>query len=135
MCDLPISKLLHMPYPAARVYKRSPYFTQQLSQSLLIFTDMSASFNSTATRAETEDALHVVIGVRESRIVYTSAAVALAAVALAAVVLSGFEDGRKALQRIVWFLDGMLGGAPHTVTLPSPPGLPLIGNLIQVSCL
>lgn len=95
---------------------------------------MSASFNSTATRAESEDALHVVNGVRESPIVYTFAAVALATVALAA-VLSGFEDGRKALQRIVWFLDGMLGGAPHTVTLPGPPGLPVVGNLIDVSCL
>lgn len=96
---------------------------------------MSASFNLTATRAKTEDSLHVFNGVRESPIVYTFAAVALATVALAAVVLSGFEDGRKALQRIVWFLDGMLGGAPHTVTLPGPPGLPLVGNLIHVSCL
>lgn len=54
--------------------------------------------------------------------------------ALAVVILTGFQDGRKALQRVVWFLDGLLGGAPHIVTLPSPPGLPLIGNLIQVSC-
>jgi phenylacetate 2-hydroxylase len=86
---------------------------------------MNASFNLTSN-----DALHVINGVRESRIVYT-----FAAIALAAVVLSSFEDGRKFLQRIVQFLDGMLGGAPHTVTLPSPPGLPLVGNLLQASCL
>jgi len=90
---------------------------------------MSSSFNSTATRAETKDALQVVDSIQEPRIVYT-----FAAIALAAIVLSVFENGRKALQRIVWFLDGMLGGAPHTVTLPSPRGLPLVGNLIQVSC-
>jgi phenylacetate 2-hydroxylase len=86
---------------------------------------MNASFNSTS-----DEALHVINGVRESRIVYT-----FAAITLAAVVLSSFEDGRKFLQRIVQFLDGMLGGAPHIVTLPGPPGLPLVGNLLQVSCL
>jgi hypothetical protein len=126
------TKILHMPYPAARVYKRSQYFTQQLSQSSLIFTNMRASVNLIETRAASADALQIVNGVRESPISYTLAAVALAIVALAA-VLSGFEGGRKALQRIVWFLDGMLGGAPHTITLPGPPGLPLVGNLIEVS--
>ena len=96
---------------------------------------MSAFFHSTATRAETENTLHNINIRGSSFIVYKFAAVALATVALAAVVLGGFEDGRKALQRIVWFLEGMLGGAPHTVTLPGPPGLPLLGNLIHVSCL
>lgn len=86
------------------------------------------TFNFTAARAETEEAFHVINGVRESRIVYT-----LAAVALAAVIMSGFV-GRKVLQRIFWFLDGILGGAPRTVELPGPSGLPLIGNLTHVSC-
>lgn len=89
---------------------------------------MSASLNSTETRA-LADVLHAIDGAQESRIVYTFAAVALAAVAFVAI----FEDGRKALQHSVWFLEGMLGGARHTVTLPGPPGLPLVGNLIQVS--
>ena len=88
---------------------------------------MNVSLNSTATRAETQDALDVVNSVQNSRIVFM-----LATVTLTAVVLSGFEGGRKALQHIVWFLDGMLGGAPHAVTLPGPPGLPLVGNLFQV---
>ncbi|RYP25695.1 hypothetical protein DL768_011390 [Monosporascus sp. mg162] len=88
---------------------------------------MSASFNSAATRLESGDALHTLSGVRGYPIVYTAAALVFAAV-----VLSGFKDGRKALQRIVWSLEGMLGGAPHTVTLPGPPGLPLVGNLKQM---
>ena len=90
--------------------------------------DMNASFNSTMTRADTEDVLHLVNDFRESPIVCTFIAVALAAIAL-----SGFENGRKALQRFVWLLDRMLGGAPHTVTLPGPSGLPLLGNLTHVS--
>ena len=89
---------------------------------------MSASLKSSANPAEAGDGLNLVHGVGESFIVYT-----FAVVVLAAAVLSRFEDGRKALQRLVWLLDGVLGGAPHTVTLPGPPGLPLVGNLIQVS--
>lgn len=88
-----------------------------------------STFNFTAAPAETEEAFYVINGVRESRIVYT-----LAAVALASIILSGFVGGRKVLQRIFWFLDGILGGAPHNVTLPGPSGLPLIGNLTDVSC-
>lgn len=90
---------------------------------------MSTYFNMTTLRAETEDALHLVKGVREPHIVYTFAAVVLAAV----VTLSGFEDGRKILRRIFWFLDSMLGGAPHAITLPGPPGVPLAGNITHVS--
>ncbi len=89
----------------------------------------NASFYPNATVGENEKASQVVNNdVRESTIVYT-----FVAVALAIVLLSGFEHGRKALQRFFWFLDEKLGGAPHTVTLPGPPGLPLVGNLRQVS--
>ena len=89
---------------------------------------MDASFHSNAS-VETEKALQVVNNaVQGSPIVYK-----FVAVALVIVVVSGFEDGRKAIQRIFWFLDEMLGGAPHTVTLPGPPGLPFFGNLKQVS--
>lgn len=90
---------------------------------------MTTYFNMTTIRAETEDALHIVKGVRESHIVYTFAAVVLAAV----VTLSGFDDGRKILRHIFWFLDSMLGGAPHGITLPGPPGLPIAGNITHVS--
>ncbi|KAH8701134.1 putative cytochrome P450 phenylacetate 2-hydroxylase [Talaromyces proteolyticus] len=88
---------------------------------------MSASFKSTATCAKTEDDLPVATSIREPSIVYT-----LAAIALAAVILTVFDDGRKALQRTVWFLDSILGGAPHTITLPGPPGLPLVGSLTHL---
>ncbi|KAF2260128.1 putative cytochrome P450 phenylacetate 2-hydroxylase [Lojkania enalia] len=67
-------------------------------------------------------------GVRDLRILYASTAIALTAV-----ILSGFEAGRKTLLRIFWFFDRLLGGAPHSVTLPGPPGLPVIGNLFELS--
>ena len=93
-----------------------------------VATDMNASFDLNVTRADTEDIFYVVNGIRESPLIYT-----LTAVAFAALVLSGFENGRKVFQRIAWFLEGILGGAPHTITLPGPSGLPLVGNLNHVS--
>lgn len=80
------------------------------------------------SRVDTEHVLHIFDGVRDSPIIST-----LTAIALAALVSSGFENGRKVLQRIFWFLDGMLGGASHNVTLPGPSGFPLVGNLTHVS--
>ena len=78
---------------------------------------------------DTEDTSHVVKGVQKPLYVYT-----LATIVIVALVLSGFEDGRKLLQRVGWSIDGFFGGAPHSITLPGPPGLPLVGNLTQVSC-
>ena len=90
---------------------------------------MSNSPNLSVTYATSGDTVRVVESAQESRIFYT-----LAAVAIAIFILSGFKDGRKALRRIIWFLEGMLGGAPHTVTFPGPLGLPLVGSLFDVSC-
>lgn len=101
---------------------------QQLLQSSGIVTNMNASFNSTVFRADAEDVLQAVHSVRKSLIVYT-----IAAVAFATLALSGLEDGRKVLQRLFWFLGGLFGGAPHNVALPGPSGLPLVGNLFDVS--
>lgn len=58
----------------------------------------------------------------------------LGAILLATVLfLSGFAAGRKLLLQVFWFFDSMLGGAPHTVTLPGPVGYPIVGNLYDVS--
>ena len=84
-------------------------------------------FNSTATLAE-KDVLPFPDTVRELHIVH-----AFAAIALATTLLSGFEAGRQTLRRIIWSFNSWLGGAPHTVDLPGPPGPPLIGNLFAVS--
>lgn len=101
---------------------------QQLHQSSGRLTNINASLHSTDTHADTEGILQVVHSVRGSLLGYT-----IIAAVSAALVLSGFENGRKFLQRIFWFLDGLLGGAPHTVTLPGPSGLPLVGSLFHVS--
>jgi phenylacetate 2-hydroxylase len=87
---------------------------------------MRVSLNSTPARAQTNDTTFN--NIQDSHLLYT-----LGAVALTAVVLSGFESGRKVCQRIFWFIDHIFGGAPHSITLPGPPGLPLVGNLKQVS--
>ena len=92
------------------------------------FRDMSALRDSSAIPVEAEDGLEFIDGVGGSNIIYT-----FAALILATVVLRRFADGCIALQRLLRSLNGMLGGTPHTVTLPGPPGFPLIGNLIQVS--
>ncbi|KAI6778355.1 putative cytochrome p450 phenylacetate 2- protein [Emericellopsis cladophorae] len=59
-------------------------------------------------------------------------AYAVAAFVLFATCLSAFKSGRLVLQRILWSLDAVLGGAPRTVSLPGPPGLPIVGNLLEL---
>lgn len=72
--------------------------------------------------------LHGVIhGIKDLTLFHASAAITITAI-----LLSGFKAGREILNRILWFFDRLLGGAPHTVTLPSPPGLPIVGNLFEV---
>ena len=89
---------------------------------------MNTSFGSSPTPAEAGNGLNLFDGFRQSLIVYT-----FAVFVLAAAFLGRFGDVRKAIQRLGWLLDGVLGGAPHTVTLPGPSGFPVVGNLIQVS--
>ena len=90
---------------------------------------MSASDNSSAIPVEAGGVLGHIDSVGEYHVIYM-----LAAIILAAVVLNRFAGGRTTLQRPLGSLDSMLGGAPHTVALPGPPGFPLIGNLMQVGC-
>lgn len=89
---------------------------------------MDTTHNSTVTSGRAEVASVLINGARELNIFYTSVAVAATAL-----LLSGFQAGRKVLSRILWFFDSLLGGAPHTVSLPGPPGLPIVGNLLEVS--
>ncbi|KAF4311842.1 putative cytochrome p450 phenylacetate 2- protein [Botryosphaeria dothidea] len=89
---------------------------------------MSTVFNSTVTLAEAEVTSNFVNDTRALGIFHASAAVALTAV-----LLSAFDAGRKLLLRVLWFFDGLLGGASHSVTLPGPPGLPIVGNLLELS--
>ena len=84
---------------------------------------MNTSFVSSSSLPGTQSVLQ--FEVQGFRLVYTLVAVALI------ITVRGL-DVFKVLQRMVWFFDHLLGGAPHTVSLPGPPGLPLVGNLIQV---
>ncbi|KAF5139474.1 Phenylacetate 2-hydroxylase [Metarhizium anisopliae] len=89
---------------------------------------MDPLLNSTVVSPKTEIVSSLVTGARDLGFFYASTAIALTAV-----LLGGFEFGRKILSRILWFFDGLLGGAPHTVSLPGPPGLPIVGNLLELS--
>ncbi|KAJ5510162.1 hypothetical protein N7453_002265 [Penicillium expansum] len=91
---------------------------------------MDTSSNITefaAAHAERQITLSAIDYFQDTRIFYT-----LAAVALAATILSRFEGGRKAFERIYWFFNSLLGGAPHTIFIPGPRGLPIVGNLLQM---
>ncbi|KAF9693130.1 hypothetical protein EKO04_008952 [Ascochyta lentis] len=90
-------------------------------------TFYNTSFNSTESIPGTEVPLGFVHAAKDLNIFYASAAVTLTAV-----ILGGFPAGRKFLLRIFWFFDRLLGGAPHTVTLPGPPGVPVFGNLLEL---
>ncbi|KAI0458560.1 putative cytochrome P450 phenylacetate 2-hydroxylase [Xylaria acuta] len=68
-------------------------------------------------------------GIRESNV---TANTFFLLVLISSMFLSLFENGRKFLKRPFWLLDAALGGAPHTIMLPGPPGLPVVGNLTQM---
>ncbi|KAH6638466.1 putative cytochrome P450 phenylacetate 2-hydroxylase [Boeremia exigua] len=87
----------------------------------------NSSFNSTETVSGTEVPLGFIYAAKNLSVLHASAVVAITAV-----LLGGFEAGRKFLLRIFWFFDRLLGGAPHTVDLPGPPGVPVFGNLLEL---
>lgn len=90
--------------------------------------NMNIHSNSTVPRGNIEYVLSVIHDGRDRRCVY-----AIIAATVTALALSAFTGGNKLLLRIWWFLDRMLGGAPHDITLPGPPGYPLSGNLFEAS--
>lgn len=90
----------------------------------------SFSSNSTLTGSRAVVISELVHGAQDFSFYYTSAVLAFTAL-----LLGGLKSGRKLISRFLWFIDGLLGGAPHSVTLPGPPGFPIVGNLFEVSSL
>lgn len=88
---------------------------------------MDTIYNATKPDGKVSITSNLINGVRDISVIY-----ACGVVALTILFMSGFEAGRKILSRIVWFFDGLVGGAPHTVSLPGPRGLPIVGNLLEV---
>lgn len=89
----------------------------------------NSSFNSTETLLDAEVPLGFIHAAKNLSFLHASALITITAV-----LLGGSEAGRKFVLRTLWFFDRLLGGAPHTVDLPGPPGVPVFGNLLEVSC-
>jgi phenylacetate 2-hydroxylase len=85
------------------------------------------AFNSSQTISSPSGHLHVLT----SAVSLRSTVTIIAGVA----VLSAVIGGTKWLQSIFFAVDRFFGGATHKVALPGPTGLPLVGNLYQVSSL
>lgn len=47
-------------------------------------------------------------------------------------LLVNSKSGKTFLWSLLFAVDRLLGGAPRSVSLPGPPGFPLVGNLYQV---
>ena len=90
---------------------------------------MNVPSNSSVPLLENTVVSYIVATTRGFPLLYT-----LVAIVLSAVALGQFKTGRSALWGVAYFLDGLLGGSKHTVTLPGPRGLPLVGSLVEVSC-
>ena len=90
---------------------------------------MNVPSNSSVPQLEATVASHIVATARAFPLLYT-----LVAIILFFIALGQFKTGSNALWSVAYFLDGLLGGSKHTVTLPGPRGLPLVGSLVEVSC-
>ncbi|KAJ4413906.1 hypothetical protein N0V82_008261 [Gnomoniopsis sp. IMI 355080] len=89
--------------------------------------DSFSSNSTTLTGSRAVVISDLVQGAQDLSVFYASAVVGLTAL-----LLGGLKSGRKVISRFLWFIDGLLGGAPHSVTLPGPPGLPIVGNLLEL---
>lgn len=92
---------------------------------------MDTFTNSTMTgSAKAIIVTDLVHGARDLSSLYTAAAIFFMAM-----LTGSIKSGRTAMKNVMWFIDGLLGGAPHSVDLPGPPGMPIVGNLLEVSLL
>ena len=98
------------PLPCSLSFKMSDYY----------------AFNGSQTFSSPSGHLHDLTSAVSLRSTVTIAAVAF---------LSAVIGGTKWLQLIFFAVDRFFGGATHKIALPGPTGLPLVGNLYQVSSL
>ncbi|KAI0399289.1 putative cytochrome P450 phenylacetate 2-hydroxylase [Xylaria palmicola] len=89
---------------------------------------MSSSYGLAFSRLGQNHTSHIASDSRES---YSAHAIVTGFI-LTIIILSLFKSGRSALLRVAGHIDHVFGGAPTTVTLPGPPGLPIVGNLLQL---